>query len=62
GIYEVLHINSSVQEMIINGLSAQQITRECVKSGQLTTLKMDAAQKIIQGITTVEEAASAVMM
>ncbi len=62
GIYEVLHVDSSVQEMIINGLSAQQITKACVKSGQLTTLKMDAAQKIVQGITSIEEAASAVMM
>ncbi|MBU2630229.1 MAG: Flp pilus assembly complex ATPase component TadA, partial [Proteobacteria bacterium] len=62
GVYEVLHINDSVREMILTGKSAQEITRTCALSGQLTTLKQDAAQKVANGITTVEEAASAIMM
>ena len=62
GLYEVLHINEDVKEMILAGKSAQAITRECARSGQLTTLKQDAAQKVARGITTVKEAASAVMM
>ncbi len=62
GLYEVLHINNEVREMIIQGKSAQEVTRECVLSGQLTTLKHDAAAKVTSGITTMEEAASAVMM
>lgn len=62
GLYEVLRINDDVKEMIIQGRSAQEITRACALSGQLTTLKMDAAEKIAGGITTMEEAASAVMM
>jgi len=62
GLYEVLHINDTVQEMILKGKSAQQITKACAASGHLTTLKIDAAQKVINGITSAEEAASAVMM
>lgn len=62
GLYEVLQIDDDVREMILTGRSAQEITRTCALSGQLTTLKMDAAQKVANGITTVEEAASAVMM
>jgi len=61
GLYEVLQIDDDVREMILTGRSAQEITRTCALSGQLTTLKMDAAQKVANGITTVEEAASAVM-
>jgi len=62
GLYEVLHINEDVQQMILAGKSAQDITKECALSGQLTTLRQDAAAKVAQGITTPEEAASAVMM
>jgi type II secretory ATPase GspE/PulE/Tfp pilus assembly ATPase PilB-like protein len=33
-----------------------------VAEGRLRTLKEDAASKVLQGITTMEEAASAVMV
>ncbi len=62
GLYEVLHVNEDVQQMILAGKSAQDITRACTLTGQLTTLKQDAALKVANGITTPEEAASAVMM
>ncbi|WDP90799.1 MAG: type II/IV secretion system protein [Desulfobacter sp.] len=62
GLYEVLHVNEDVQNMILTGKSAQEITKACELSGQLTTLKQDAAEKVAKGITTPEEAASAVMM
>ena len=62
GLYEVLHINEDVKEMILTGKSAQAITKACTLSGQLTTLKQDAAQKVANGITSSKEAASAVMM
>jgi type IV pilus assembly protein PilB len=61
GIYEVLIINEMVQEMILHRRSAQEITRAALQSGMFKTLKQDAAEKIIQGVTTIEEAASAVM-
>jgi type IV pilus assembly protein PilB len=62
GIFEVLVNDESVQEMIMQRKSAQEITRKAVSEGKLRTLKDDAATKVIKGITTMEEAASAVMV
>lgn len=61
GIFEVLVIDEMVQDMILKRCSAQEITREAHKAGRLRTLKEDAAEKVVQGITTIDEAASAVM-
>jgi type IV pilus assembly protein PilB len=61
GIYEVLVIDDMVQEMILGRRSAQEITRAARQAGTLTTLKEDAAAKVIEGVTTLEEAASAIM-
>ncbi len=62
GLYEVLHVDEDVQQMILQNKSAQEITKTCALSGQLTTLKQDAAIKVANGITSVEEAASAIMI
>jgi len=62
GIFEVLVNDGMIQEMILKGNSAQEITRAAKESGKLRTLKDDAANKVIQGITTLEEAASTVMI
>ena len=61
GIFEVLVIDEMIQEMILKSKSAQEITRAAQRAGMLRTLKEDAAAKVLQGITTLEEAASAVM-
>lgn len=61
GVFEVLVIDEVVQDMILRRCSAQEITREAHKAGRLRTLKEDAADKVAQGITTIDEAASAVM-
>jgi type IV pilus assembly protein PilB len=61
GIYEVLIINDMVQDMILKRRSAQEITRAAQQAGFLQTLQEDAARKVVQGITTLEEATSAVM-
>jgi type IV pilus assembly protein PilB len=61
GIYEVLIIDETIQEMILARKSAQEITRAAQKSGRLRTLKEGAAMKVAQGLTTLEEAASAIM-
>jgi type IV pilus assembly protein PilB len=62
GIFEVLPNDEMVQEMILGRRSAQEITRSAIAAGKLRTLKEDAADKVIQGLTTFEEAASAVMV
>jgi type IV pilus assembly protein PilB len=62
GIFEILIIDEMIQDMILRRASAQEITRAARESGKLRTLKDDAAQKVLDGVTTLEEAASAVMV
>lgn len=61
GLFEVLVNDEMVQEMILLRKSSQEITRAAVNAGKLRTLKKDAAEKVLKGITTLEEASSAVM-
>jgi len=61
GIFEVLAMDEMIEEMILKRRSAQEVTRAAQKAGRLRTLKEDAADKARRGITTLEEAASAVM-
>jgi type IV pilus assembly protein PilB len=61
GLYEVLLIDEFVQDMILKHASSQAITRAARESGRLTTLRDDAARKVVEGVTTLDEAASAVM-
>ena len=62
GLYEVLIIDEMVQDMVLQGKSAQEITRATRRTGTLRTLKEDAVLKVRQGTTTIEEALSAVMV
>ncbi len=61
GIYEVLLIEDMVQQMILKKSSSREIAVAAAEAGAFMTLKDDAAQKIVTGITTFEEAASAVL-
>ncbi len=62
GVYEVLIIDDFVQDLILKRSSAHEITRLLRERRDFTTLKDSAAEKVIQGITSLEEAASAVMV
>jgi len=62
GIYEVLIVDDVVKDLILKRSSAHEITRVVKQAGAFTTLKENAAEKVIQGITSLEEAASAVMV
>ena len=62
GLYETLYINEDVRQMILNGKSAQEIASMARKTGQLKPLKSDAVPKVVQGITTAEEAMSAILV
>lgn len=61
GLFEVLVNDEIIQDMILKKKSSQEITRVAKDSGSLRTLKKDAAAKVLQGITTLEEAMTAVM-
>jgi len=61
GIFEVLVIDDMVQNLILKRKSSQEISRSARNSGSLKTLRDDAVEKVLNGITTLEEAAFAVM-
>jgi type IV pilus assembly protein PilB len=62
GIFEILTVDDLVQDMILRRCSAQEIARQAWGAGRLRTLREDAARKAARGVTTLEEAASAVMV
>jgi general secretion pathway protein E len=53
-IYEVMPIDTDIQEQIINKSTASQIKRGALERG-LRTLRMDGVQKLLTGQTTPEE-------
>ncbi|MCX5843475.1 MAG: GspE/PulE family protein [Deltaproteobacteria bacterium] len=62
GLFEVLVNDEMIQDLIMKKKSAHEITRKAIDSGNLKTLKYDAGNKVLRGVTTLEEAGSAVMM
>jgi len=62
GIFEILINDEMIHHMIVKESTAQEITRAAKEAGMLQTLRDDAASKVVQGITTLEEAASTVMV
>ncbi len=62
GIFEILIIDEMIQDMILKRRSAQEIMKTASNAGVLKTLKEDAKRKVIEGHTTFDEAASAVMI
>lgn len=62
GLFETLVNDELVQELTLQRKSAQEIAKAAKSAGRLRTLREDAIDKILAGITTLEEAASAVMV
>ena len=54
GIYECLDINSELRRMILTGRHASEIQKAGIDLG-LHTLRQDASDKVLEGLTTVEE-------
>ena len=61
GVYEVLIIDDMIQNLILKRKPAHEIARAAKEAGNFNTLEENAAEKVIQGITSLEEAASAIM-
>ncbi|MBI5578287.1 MAG: Flp pilus assembly complex ATPase component TadA [Deltaproteobacteria bacterium] len=62
GIFEVLVIDDLVRDMIIRHCSSHEINRAAIQAGNFVTLRDNALEKAVQGVTSLEEAASAVLM
>jgi type II secretory ATPase GspE/PulE/Tfp pilus assembly ATPase PilB-like protein len=53
-IYEIMPIDTAIQEQIVNKATASQIKRGALERG-LKTLRMDGVAKLLQGLTTPDE-------
>ncbi len=60
-VFEILKTDEEIQEMITRRASTSEINSHAVSRGKLRTLRQDAARKVCQGLTTVEEAVMVVM-
>lgn len=54
GIYEILPLSESVQQLLDENVSLQQIRQQGMKEG-MRTLRLSGAQKVAAGDTTIEE-------
>ncbi len=54
GIYEIMELNSSLQNLILKTHDSHQIKNEALRMG-MTTLYEDGIQKVLRGVTTIEE-------
>ena len=54
GIYECLEMTSELRRMVLTGKHASEIQKTAIQHG-LVTLRQDASEKVIAGLTTVEE-------
>lgn len=61
GIFENLYMDDETRDMVLRRASSSEITRALVSQGKLRTLQRDIADKVRQGVTTVEEAIAVVM-
>ncbi len=62
GIFEIVLNDEEVQDLILRGIAAQEISRILKQKGKLRSLKDDAMSKVLSGVTTIEEASAAVMV
>ena len=54
GIYELMAVNEEVRELTLERASTQKIKEAAIRNGMIT-LKSDATEKVLLGMTTLEE-------
>ena len=54
GIFEVMKVTENIQNMILNGRSANEIRQVAIQEG-MSTLRHSAFRKVVEGVTTFEE-------
>lgn len=54
GIYEVLDVNESIQKLIVQNASTEDIERKAKENG-MATMAEDGFEKAVQGLTSIEE-------
>jgi len=53
-VYEVMTLDETVKEMILNGASTAELKTQCIRQG-MKTLRQAVITKLIQGVTTLDE-------
>jgi type IV pilus assembly protein PilB len=56
GIFELMIVNSKIRELIFNNVSSVEIRKVAITQG-MKTLYVDGIQKVVKGVTTLEEVA-----
>jgi len=59
-VFEVLELSRPVRRMVLDGLNEDQIKQRAVAEGMLT-LRKSGVQKILQGVTTIDEVRAATL-
>ena len=54
GIYEIIEVTEPIRSLIVQRCSSNEIKQEALRQG-MKTLRDDGWQKVIQGVTTIEE-------
>jgi type IV pilus assembly protein PilB len=54
GIFELLEVNSEIRKTILEGRDAAEVKRLAISTGMIP-LRSDAKEKVMEGVTTVEE-------
>ena len=54
GLYEVMDVNTSIQNLIVARATSAEIQRKAQEQGMIT-MRQDGYLKVLQGITTIEE-------
>lgn len=55
GVYEILNMDHGIKELIIKRASAYEIKQRAIQTGRLRTLRMDAAYKVLTGVTSFDD-------
>jgi general secretion pathway protein E len=55
GIFELMILDDKIKNLILKTSDANAIKRLAVENGGMTTLRQDGADKVLKGITTIEE-------
>jgi len=61
-LFEVLVNDNGIQEMILKGAGAAEISAAAERDGRYRSMKQDAVNKVLQGVISLEDAVTAVMV
>lgn len=60
GVYELLAMNKSLRNLLIKGASTEELRKTAIETG-MRTLRQDAIEKALAGVSTLEEVVSTTM-